>query len=95
VGLYVDKAATKRALSSFKGATSASALSDPAFAQTIIDAHFVRTVSVKMVRTVGSQVLVDSVAESVKPRMKGKNPEALSSFVKVLLDGIGGSKVRE
>ena len=41
-----------------------------------------------MARTVGSEKMVDALAESLKPRMAGNGGDALNQFQSILLKGL-------
>ena len=45
-------------------------------------------VMIRMARSVGTEKMVDALAESVRPRMNGKDSTALSAFQSILSEGL-------
>ena len=58
------------------------------FANTLAKGNFDKNVVLKMARTVGSEKMVDALAESLKPRMAGGGGDALDQFQSILLKGL-------
>jgi hypothetical protein len=78
------------ALLKLKGATTEEA-SIAAVAASNVD----KAVILRMARTVGTETMVSALAESVKPRMGGKDLSSLESLEKILTAGLqttGGAK---
>ena len=57
------------------------------FEDALSKGNFDRSVVLKMARSVGSEKMVDALAESLKPRLGGSNKDALDQFQNILLKG--------
>ena len=55
------------------------------FEDALSKGNFDRNVVLKMARTVGSEKMVDALADSLKPRLKGGDDSALEKFQNILL----------
>lgn len=60
-----------------------------AFSNAFVKSSFEKNIVLKMARTVGSEKMVDAIADAVKPRMKGKDSGALEKFQSILLNSLG------
>ena len=94
-GLYVNKGAAQRALKPVVDTVNSAGdlAKSRRFEDGLSSANFDRSVVLKMARSVGSEKMVDAIAESLKPRIRGDNA-ALNEFQSVLLKGLadGGAK---
>lgn len=89
VGLYVDERAVQSQLKSFEAFPEESLVGSKAFYKAVRKAPFDKIFQLKMARTVGAEKMVNALAESVKPRMKGEYG-ALSQFQELLSAGLSG-----
>ncbi len=93
-GIYVDKATVLSKCKHLTSKTAKELASSKGFEDAFIESSSSKSIVLRMARTVGAETMVNAVAESVRPRMKGKDLPALDKFQSVLLGGLkdGGAK---
>ncbi|CAM9852236.1 unnamed protein product [Discosporangium mesarthrocarpum] len=88
VGIYVDPNGAKAALSKHKGAGGDTLAKKDGFFTEARKAGFEKALVLKMARKVGTEKMVNALAESVEPRMSGSK-DALEKFQSMLLEAVG------
>ena len=93
-GIYVDKAAVLSKCKHLNCKNEKELANSKGFGDAFVESPSSKSIVLRMARTVGAETMVNAVAESVRPRMKGKDLPALDKFQSVLLDGLknGGAK---
>ena len=86
-GLYVDRAALGFRLGKYKEYSIDKISQLDSFFEDMVNAPIDMTVVLKMARKVGSEIMVNSLAENVKPRLKGSKAP-LDELEDILLKGL-------
>mmetsp|Transcript_1987 Transcript_1987/g.2073 ORF Transcript_1987/g.2073 Transcript_1987/m.2073 type:complete len:214 (+) Transcript_1987:144-785(+) len=96
-GVYLDRAASLLKLKNIPFKNEKDLTDSKEFSNMLIKDSGSKSIVLKMVRSVSGQKMADALAESVKPRMNGKELPSLESFKNILLtscaDGLTPSSV--
>lgn len=89
-GVYVDRTAVigkvKAILS--KSKTYKDVLHSKEFDEKLVESDADKTIVLRMTRDVAGSTMTNAISESVKPRMKGKDKDALKKFSDILKKGL-------
>jgi len=88
VALYFDKNAIVNAVKKLKGKKGSELASSRDFENAIINGNIGRHIVLKMARNVSGTTMAGAIADSVKPRMKGKDSTQLKDFQNILISSL-------
>lgn len=87
-GLYFDKNAVIKSVSSLKGKTASELLNSRDFENALINGNFNKNVILKMLRNVSGKTMATALSDSVKPKMSGKDSKQLNELTELLLTSL-------